>query len=310
MKQFRGRLISGEDKDTEVVSRLGLVLRHLASLVVAVADGTKDRISGDLIHLGVGEYGNLLVVSRLVCNGLGTGKVVLADEDGDVAGILGEEDGLLSGGKTSANDKDLLTGKELTVAGGTVGHAMTLEFGLALESNHAGTSSGGQKNAEALELSLGGMDALYIALHRNPLHFGQHEFGTEILCLLSHCFGQGSTAGMFHSGVVYHFVCDGNLPAKVVFLYNKNPVPGAGQIQGCCETSRTATDNNYIVDCIVAAAHNYRAPTRSRLGFSVSAPGCHLAGQTWSPFLATNWLACTLRSSSSALRPTLPAFTS
>ena len=33
----------------------------------------------------------------------------------------------------------------------------------------------------------------------------------------------------------------------------------------------------------------YSCPTRSRLGFRVSAPGCHLAGQTSSPCSWTNW---------------------
>ena len=56
--------------------------------------------------------------------------------------------------------------------------------------------------------------------------------------------------------------------------------------------------------------HFYNWPTRSRLGFKVSAPGCHLAGHTSSPCSATNWQAWTFRSSSSALRPTLPALTS
>ena len=32
----------------------------------------------------------------------------------------------------------------------------------------------------------------------------------------------------------------------------------------------------------------YNKPTRSRLGFNVSAPGCHFAGQTSSPCSATN----------------------
>ena len=227
-----------------------------------------------------------------------------------MASIFCQEDAFFCSGKASANNKDFLSCKEFAVTGGAVGYTVSLEFSFPLESNHTGAGTSGQKNTEALEFSSRGKDALYVSLYGNPFYFGQHKLGTKILCLFSHCFSKGSTAGMFHSGVVYHFGCDGNLPAKVVLLNNKNPVLGTGQIQGCCETSRTATDNNYVVDSIVAVTHYYRAPTKSKLGLRVSAPGCHFAGQTWSPFFATNWLACTLRSSSSALRPTLPAFTS
>ena len=54
---------------------------------------------------------------------------------------------------------------------------------------------------------------------------------------------------------------------------------------------------------------SYSWPTRSMEGFSASAPGCHLAGHTWSPYLATNCAAKSRRSSSAALRPIPPAFT-
>ena len=74
------------------------------------------------------------------------------------------------------------------------------------------------------------------------------------------------------------------------------------------EAGRAAADHHHVVEVFLIHSHN--CPTRSRLGFRVSAPGCHLAGQTSSPCSATNWLACTRRNSSSALRPTLPAVTS
>lgn len=54
----------------------------------------------------------------------------------------------------------------------------------------------------------------------------------------------------------------------------------------------------------------YSLPTKSMPGCSTSAPGTQRAGHTESPCSATNWLACTRRRSSAALRPMLPAFTS
>ena len=51
-------------------------------------------------------------------------------------------------------------------------------------------------------------------------------------------------------------------------------------------------------------------PTGSMPGWSTAEPGPQRAGHTESPCSATNWLACTRRSSSAALRPMLPAFTS
>ena len=59
-----------------------------------------------------------------------------------------------------------------------------------------------------------------------------------------------------------------------------------------------------------ALHQRHSLPTRSGPGLMVCAPGCHLAGHTSPWWAATNWQACTRRSSSSAFRPTLPSITS
>ena len=56
-------------------------------------------------------------------------------------------------------------------------------------------------------------------------------------------------------------------------------------LNGGGQSCRTTANNNYIIQILL---FHYSIPTKSRLGFSVSAPGCHLAGQTSSPCSATN----------------------
>ena len=57
-------------------------------------------------------------------------------------------------------------------------------------------------------------------------------------------------------------------------------------------------------------AHRQRVPAWARGIRAQAEPGTQRAGHTESPCSATNWLACTRRSNSAALRPMLPAFTS
>ena len=129
----------------------------------------------------------------------------------------------------------------------------------------------------------------------------------EGLGLLAHGLGELGAAGVGHARVVHHLLGDGDLAAEVLLLHHQHPVPGPGQVEPGGEARRAAPDDDDVVE---SALVHHSCPTRSRLGFRVSAPGCHLAGQTSSPCSWTNWRAWTFRSSSSALRPTLPALTS
>lgn len=239
--------------------------------------------------------------------GLGAGEVRSPDEDGHMAGVFGEEDALLRGGKAAPHHKDLLVGEELPVAGGAVGHPPAPEGLLPLEAHHPGMGPGGPEDAEAGQVPPAGADGFHIPRQVQAGDLRQEELRPEGLGLLAHGLGELGAAGVGHTGVVHHLLGDGDLAAEVLLLHHQHPVPGPGQVEPGGEARRAAPDDDDVVE---SALVHHSCPTRSRLGFRVSAPGCHLAGQTSSPCSWTNWRAWTFRSSSSALRPTLPALTS
>ena len=93
------------------------------------------------------------MASSRVCCCLGAGEVIFPNENGHLAGVLGEEHAFLRRGEATAHHKDILPGEELAVAGGAVGHAAAGVLGLALETQLARAGAGGDEDAEGLEVA-------------------------------------------------------------------------------------------------------------------------------------------------------------
>ena len=89
LDQRRGGGIARKDEHADVIAILGPVLGDLSGAVIAVADGPQGGISQDLLHFGIGQDRDLRVVFSRVGNGGGAGKIILADEDGHMACVLG-----------------------------------------------------------------------------------------------------------------------------------------------------------------------------------------------------------------------------
>ena len=106
-------------------------------------------------------------------------KSVAPDQDGHMAGVLGEEHALLGGRKAAAHHKDVLAGEELAVAGGAVGHAPAPELLLPLEAHHAGMGAGGQQDAEAFQVAPAGPHGFHIAGEVQAGDLRQQEFRAE-----------------------------------------------------------------------------------------------------------------------------------
>ena len=60
-----------------------------------------------------------------------------------MAGVLGEEHGLLRGGKAAAHHEHIFAGEKLPVARGAVGHAPALEGRLPGKAHFSGVGPGG-----------------------------------------------------------------------------------------------------------------------------------------------------------------------
>ena len=220
-------------------------------------------------------------------------------------GKFGQEDAFLRRGIASANHKDFLAGKEFTVTGGAVGNAPALVFLLTLKTNRSGMGTSGKQDTKTAMFPLISAHSLDIPRKVKADSLCQHKLCTKRFYLLLDGVSQGFAAGFGNTRIVNYLMGDGDLTTELFFFQNQYPVLCPGQIQGGGEPRRTTANHNHIVQIF-----HQSCPTRSRLGFRVSAPGFQLAGQTWSPWAWTNWQACTLRSSSSAFRPTLPAVTS
>lgn len=228
--------------------------------------------------------------------------------------VLRQEHALLGCCIAADDDKDLFATEEFPIARRTVGNAAAAEVVLPSKARRARTRSGGEQDAEAREDALCGMQGLDVAAHVESSDLCYLEFCTKSFDLLAHVLSQGRSTDGRNARIIDDAICDGDLATKVFLLDHQDAVAGPCQIDGCCKAGRTAANHDDVVKIPCRSFGWYfrhqSAPTRSRLGFRVSAPGCHLAGQTSSPCSWTNWQACTLRSSSSALRPTLPALTS
>ena len=246
--QFRGRLIPGKDEDAEGFSVCRVVLGHLAGLGIPVPEEAQGGIPGHFFNFCIRENRDFLVVPCGVRRGLGAGEVVAPDQDGHMAGVLGEEHALLRRGKAAAHHKDVLAGEELAVAGGAVGHAPAAKLLLPLETHHAGMSPGGQQHAEALQVTPAGPDGFHIAGEIQAGDLGQQELRAETFRLLPHGFGELRSAGPAHAWIVDHLCGNGDLAAEVVFLHHDHPVAGPGQVQGSGEARRSAADHHHIIE--------------------------------------------------------------
>ena len=152
--QIGGGHIAGEHEDAEGAGVGGLPRFGLAGGKVQDRGFSQAALAGgDALQLDLITHVDLRVV-------LGFGghcgvacKVRFAHEHGDFGGVFGQEHGFLGRGESTADHQHFLAGEELTVAGGTVGHATAGVFGLALEAQLARAGAGGDEDAERLEVT-------------------------------------------------------------------------------------------------------------------------------------------------------------
>ena len=206
----------------------------------------------------------------------GARKGVPAHEHGHRPRIAGQKHGFLGGGEPAAHHEHVPPGEEFAVACGAVGHTPAPEFCFAPEADLTRMRAGRDHHGEAPQDPPAGPHELDVALDVQPLHLGEQELGAETLRLPPHGVGQFPASGPLHAGVVHHLRRDGDLPAEGFFFHDEHPVTGAGQIKGGGQPGGAAAHDDGIVEIVP----HYSRPTRSRLGFRVSAPGFHLAGHT------------------------------
>ena len=135
--------------------------------------------------------------------------------------------------------------------------------------------AGGQQDTEAAVVPLIGAHGFHIPGQIEAGGLCRKEFRPEVLRLLPDGIRQGLAADFCDAGVVDHLMGNGNLPAELLLFQHQAPIPGPGQVEGGGEPRRAAANDDYVIQVV-----HQSCPTRSRLGFRVSAPGFQLAGQT------------------------------
>ena len=198
LNQSVGGIVANSVEETVGINDFLLVVEDVLDTEVgheAVGTGLTDDLGGDGVEadiaLGVGE--------QTISHDLGSAELVLADEDGDAATVLGEEHGLLSGGVTTTDNVEGLVAEDgdstIADSAGTdtvlpvgllAGQVQAAGVGASSDDNGVGGASRGIIGAVTplgphLERALGQVDA------RDGLG---DDLGTEALGLLAHSLHQ------------------------------------------------------------------------------------------------------------------------
>ena len=211
------------------------------------------------------------MIARRIGRGSRAGKIVAADENGNVACILRKEHGLFRCGKAAADHEHLSAGEELTVAGRAVGNAAAAEVCFALKADHARVRTGGKQDAEALEFAAVGSDGLDLAGHIKALDAREQKFRAKALGLSTHRFGQLRAGSTRDAGVVHNFVGNGDLAAEFLLLDHDHAIFRSCKVQRRGEARRAAADDDNIIEIL----HNFpflykKSGTVDRRRFTVS----------------------------------------
>lgn len=106
--------------------------------------------------------------------------------------------------------------------------------------------------------------------------FGQQKLRAEAFRLQTHLLSQLFARRFDNARIIHHLRRDRDQSADLLFFDDQRLILGPRHINGSGKTRRPAADD----DDIIHPFHDQMMPTRSRLGFKVLAPGCHLAGHT------------------------------
>ena len=225
---------------------------------------------------------------QLIDGGRRDREVISANKDMDFAPVLGEEKGFLHSGIPTANNKDILSGEELPITCRTISDTMPTEFFFAGKSGKTGMRTGCIDDTHRLKISSIGMYHLRISGKRQALYFGCQKFRAKGFRLTHHFTGQRFAVCLIDTGIIHHFRGDRDLSAHLLFFDDKDMKTCSCHINSGGEPCRSSAYYYGIISFYHDAAPFYNLPTRSKDGFSVLAPGCHLAGQTSSPCSYTN----------------------
>ena len=243
--------VAREHEDAEglalVLGTPGLALLGLRVLQYGAA---QSRVSRDAHDARVVADCDLRVLLGRLGSGGRAGEIVAAHKDGDVLGVLGEEYGLLRRGKAAAHHEHFLAGEELAIAGRAVRDAVALVVLLAIEADVARGGAACEQHRQRLDVALGRVHGLHVAVHLQAGDFGHLELGAKVRGLLAHRARKLLARGSQDAGVVDDLVRDGNLPAEAVLLEHEHAVAGAPEVKRRGEAGGASADDDGVVEIL------------------------------------------------------------
>ena len=203
-------------------------------------------------------------------------------DQGDLGGEPGQERGLLDGGITAADDGDLLSPIQRTVAGGTGAHAIASVW--ALDAQPPGRRPRGDDQGAGrvvAQRAAGGVAAGIVGCPHPEGPPGEVDLengfppglGAESLGLLPHQLHQLGPINSFgKAGEIIHRGRQRELPTRLFALEYKGGQVGPRGVEGGCQAGRPGPDD-----------HNGSMRIRHQfLGDQKSACCAHLGAAAWS----------------------------
>ncbi len=223
---------------------------HLFRLQVAHPDGFNGTL-GRVEHLFDGsrrDEVDLLVAARAVQHDPRRAKLLSPVEQVDLAGKLGEEDGLFHRRIAATHHDNFFAAEKVAVAGGARGNAVADQLLFRFEAQQPRRSAGGDDQRLRLVASLPRSDLERSAAQVRLGHRARLELGAEARRLLAHVLDQVRPEdAVREAGEILYHRGQRELPARLVAVNDQRLQVGARSVNGRGQSGAAATDDDDVV---------------------------------------------------------------
>ena len=145
---------------------------------------------------------------------------------------------------TGTDNNYFLIFKEFSIAGSAVSNTLTGQFFFTGDTQFTRLGTGSQNNGFSLIFIFLGFDNFDIAAEINAFNLFTSEFYAESFSMLFHVAGQNRTGRVIVTGIVYNLTSSISTTAYGAFFNNQNVHFSTTAVNTCCQSGRTAADND------------------------------------------------------------------
>ena len=178
-------------------------------------------------------------------------QAVTAVDQIDLAGEVGQKQGLLDRRIAAADDRHFLAAIEEAVAGGAGGYAEALEFHFAFQPQPFGLGAGADDQDIAAIFPAAVAAEAEGTGGKIRLHDGVgNDIGADLAGLFLHLFHQPRSLNRFgETGIILDLGGDGELPARLHTVNQPRFQRGAGGIDGGGQPGRAGPQDENLAVC-------------------------------------------------------------